>query len=137
MTAWYAAKNETMMTHGSAFANTLLDNCIPMIEKKYRVKRDKWHRAIAGFSMGSMQASVIGLTNMEQFAYIGLFSGFMLPFGSVATAWTRWKIIHISGSCRTASVSCGRLSFIIAHGVPMIFISSLLKRYGHVRGTWI
>ena len=75
------AKNETMMAHGSAFASTLLDNCIPMIEKKYRVKRDKWHRAIAGFSMGSMQASVIGLTNLDLFAYIGVFSGFMRRLG--------------------------------------------------------
>jgi len=74
-------KDESMMTHGSAFADTLIENCIPMIERKYRVKRDKWHRAIAGFSMGSMQASVIGLTHLDTFAYIGVLSGFMRRLG--------------------------------------------------------
>ncbi len=34
-----------------------------------------------GFSMGSMQASVIGLSNMDKFAYIGVFSGFMRRLG--------------------------------------------------------
>lgn len=61
----------------SAFESTLIDSCIPFIEKKYRVVPDKWHRALAGFSMGSMQACNIGLTNTALFAYIGLLSGFM------------------------------------------------------------
>jgi len=38
---------------------------------------DKWHRALAGFSMGSMQSSIIGLSNTDVFAYVGLLSGFM------------------------------------------------------------
>ena len=74
-------KGEGRMSNGQAFTNTLLDNCIPFIEKKYRVKADKWNRAIAGFSMGSMQSSIIGLSNPGKFAYIGLLSGFMRRLG--------------------------------------------------------
>lgn len=59
------------------FARSLLECCIPFIESKYRVKADKWNRALAGFSMGSMQSSIIGLTHTDTFAWIGLLSGFM------------------------------------------------------------
>ncbi|MDD6274827.1 MAG: alpha/beta hydrolase-fold protein [Clostridiaceae bacterium] len=73
--------NEGPHNYGSAFFSTVIDNCIPFIESHYRVYRDKWHRAVAGFSMGSMQASVMGLTNLDKFAYIGVLSGFMRRVG--------------------------------------------------------
>lgn len=63
--------------HGSAFGDMLLKDCIPYIEKTYRVKTDKWSRALAGLSMGSMQTSMIGMAHPEWFGYLGLFSGFM------------------------------------------------------------
>lgn len=66
---------------GDAFAGMLLNDCIPFIEDRYRVKTDKWSRAIAGFSMGSMQACKIALTNPDKFGYAGLFSGFMRNLG--------------------------------------------------------
>ena len=74
-------KGEGPMSSGQAFSSTLIDNCIPFIERKYKVKSDKWNRAIAGFSMGSMQSSIIGLSNPDKFAYIGLLSGFMRRLG--------------------------------------------------------
>jgi len=74
-------KGEDRMSAGTAFSDTLINNCVPFIEKKYRVKADKWNRAIAGFSMGSMQSSIIGLSNPDKFAYIGLLSGFMRRVG--------------------------------------------------------
>jgi len=63
------------------FEKSLIECCIPMIEKKYRVKKDAWNRAIAGFSMGSMQASLFGLNDMDVFASVGLLSGFMRRVG--------------------------------------------------------
>lgn len=74
-------KNETPQTYGMAFARSIVESCIPFIEGKYRVIADKWHRAIAGFSMGSMQANVIGLSYPDVFSHIGLFSGFMRRLG--------------------------------------------------------
>ncbi|MBR6115060.1 MAG: hypothetical protein IKQ10_07715 [Oscillospiraceae bacterium] len=75
------AEGETLMNSGSGLARSLIESCIPMIERKYRVVADKRHRGIAGFSMGSCQASVIGLENTDVFAYIGLLSGFMRRVG--------------------------------------------------------
>lgn len=74
-------KNEDMRNAGAALASSIIDSCRPMIERKYRVKADKWHRGIAGFSMGSMQSCVIGLEHTDVFAYIGLLSGFMRRVG--------------------------------------------------------
>lgn len=59
------------------FHRMLLEDCIPFIENNWRVKSDKWNRAMAGLSMGSMQTSVLGLTHPETFGWLGLFSGFM------------------------------------------------------------
>lgn len=62
---------------GSAFGDMLMTDCIPYIEKTYRVKTDKWSRALAGLSMGSIQTSMVGMTHPDRFGYLGLFSGFM------------------------------------------------------------
>lgn len=58
----------------------LLEDCIPYIEKTYRVLTDKWHRAMAGLSMGSMQTSRVVLSHPCMFSYAGVFSGFVTPF---------------------------------------------------------
>jgi enterochelin esterase-like enzyme len=52
----------------------LLDNIIPMIEKKYHVTADREHRAIAGLSMGGGQSLTIGLNHLDTFAYVAGFS---------------------------------------------------------------
>ena len=63
------------------FIDVLLKDFIPYIESHYNVYTDKWHRAMAGLSMGSMQTSITTLTNPDKFGYAGLFSGFLrMPF---------------------------------------------------------
>ena len=47
---------------------------IKFIEKAYRVKKDKAHRAIAGLSMGGFHSLFISINNPDLFDYIGLFS---------------------------------------------------------------
>ncbi len=59
------------------FEPLLLRDCIPFIEANYRCKTDRLSRAIAGLSMGSMQASCISLHHPELFAWVGIFSGFV------------------------------------------------------------
>ena len=59
------------------FPQILLEDLIPFIEAHYRVYTDKWHRAMAGLSMGSFQTSLTTLTHPELFGYAGLFSGFL------------------------------------------------------------
>jgi len=57
----------------------LIKDCIPFIEKTYRVKAGKNNRAMAGLSMGSMQTSVITMKNPDLFGYVGVFCGFVSP----------------------------------------------------------
>lgn len=61
----------------TVFPRILLTDLIPFIEGRYRVLTDKWHRAMAGLSMGSYQTSITTLTHPELFGYAGLFSGFL------------------------------------------------------------
>lgn len=59
----------------------LMKDIIPFVESRYRVKRDKDNRAIAGLSMGGGQAFVIGLRNLDTFSAIGQFSAGILSDG--------------------------------------------------------
>lgn len=59
----------------------LLEDVIPLVERRYRVYTDKRHRAIAGLSMGGGQAYVIGLRNLDRFCAIGQFSAGILSDG--------------------------------------------------------
>ena len=59
------------------FPQILVKDLIPFIERHYNVLTDKWHRAMAGLSMGSFHTSVTTLSHPELFGYAGLFSGFL------------------------------------------------------------
>jgi enterochelin esterase family protein len=47
---------------------------VRFVEKTYRVKKDKTHRAIAGLSMGGFHSLYISINNPDLFGYVGLFS---------------------------------------------------------------
>lgn len=59
------------------YERDLLEDIIPMIDKKYRTIADRKHRAIAGFSMGGGQAGRFGLRHLETFSQIGIMSAGM------------------------------------------------------------
>ena len=52
----------------------ICEDCRRYIEERYRVRRDKWGCAVAGLSLGSVQASYIGLRHPELFSAIGAFT---------------------------------------------------------------
>ena len=59
---------------GNSFREVLLDDIIPNIDKNFRTIADREHRALAGLSWGGKQTMEIGMTNLDKFAYFGLFS---------------------------------------------------------------
>lgn len=59
------------------FEKQLISDVIPFIEGKFRVRKEKTMRAMAGLSMGSLQTSLTAFNNPEYFSYLGVFSGFM------------------------------------------------------------
>ena len=62
------------------FPEYLLQDIMPAVEGKYRVKKDRRSRAMAGLSMGSIQTSMTVFENLDKFGWAGLFSGFMRNF---------------------------------------------------------
>lgn len=58
-----------------AFAKALVDEVLPQVEKNYHAAHDRNHRAIAGLSMGGAEAIYTGFNYLDDFAYIGSFSG--------------------------------------------------------------
>jgi enterochelin esterase family protein len=59
----------------SAFEDDLTQALIPFIDKTYRTLPDRENRAMAGLSMGGMQAFQISLKHLDVFSHIGGFSG--------------------------------------------------------------
>jgi enterochelin esterase family protein len=70
------------------FAKSLIEEVLPQVEKNFHAARDREHPAIAGLSMGGAESIYIGLRYLDQFAYIGSFSGafVMWPRAGAAAA---------------------------------------------------
>ena len=58
----------------NVFKEDLLETIVPLVEKAYRVKTDQPGRAIMGLSMGGAQSFNIGLSQLDRFSHVGLFS---------------------------------------------------------------
>ncbi len=70
-------RGDSMRQGRMLFPEVLLTDLIPYIESRYPVLTDKWHRAMAGLSMGSFQTSLVTLTHPDMFGFVGVFSGFL------------------------------------------------------------
>jgi enterochelin esterase family protein len=67
-----------------ALGEVFINDLIPMIDKTYRTKADREHRAMAGLSMGGMQTRMITLAHLEKFSHIGIFSGGSISAGDIS-----------------------------------------------------
>ena len=61
---------------GDAFSRDLIEDLLPYIDRNYRTKSDRDHRAIGGFSRGGNQALFNGLSNLDKFSYLCSYSSF-------------------------------------------------------------
>jgi enterochelin esterase-like enzyme len=61
---------------GWTMEKDMLNHVIPLVEKEFRVIKDKEHRAIIGYSMGGGHSTSIGLNHPELFNYVGGMSGY-------------------------------------------------------------
>lgn len=62
------------------FTEDFVTDIMPYTESHYRVLTDRAHRAMAGLSMGGMQTLNIGMSHLDKFAYIGVFSSGLFNF---------------------------------------------------------
>ena len=66
----------------------------PYVEKNYRVYTDRQNRAIAGLSMGGGQTINIAIPNLEDYAYMGVFSSGIFSLtrrGSQSPSGPTWE----------------------------------------------
>jgi enterochelin esterase-like enzyme len=56
------------------FVQDFRNDIRPYVEKNYRVYKDRQHRAIAGLSMGGGQTLNIAIPDLQDYAYVGVFS---------------------------------------------------------------
>jgi enterochelin esterase-like enzyme len=66
------------------YERDLLEDIIPMIDRKYRTIADRKHRAIVGFSMGGGQAGRFGLRHLDTFSTVGIMSAGLGGGGTAA-----------------------------------------------------
>lgn len=57
-----------------AIETSFINDIVGFVDSHYRTIPDKQHRAIAGLSIGSLQAAYITATSPDVFDYVGLFS---------------------------------------------------------------
>jgi enterochelin esterase-like enzyme len=70
-----AFRDASLIQHNmERFGQALITEVIPQVEKSYRVKADREHRALAGLSMGGAESLYVGLNHLDTFAWIGSFS---------------------------------------------------------------
>lgn len=67
--------NEERALYGASFYDVILKDLIPMIDRTFRTKTDREHRAMAGLSWGGHQTFQTALPRLDMFSYIGGFSG--------------------------------------------------------------
>lgn len=58
----------------SVFEEDLLKTIMPLVEKRFQVKTDQPNRAIMGLSMGGGQSFSIGMSHLDLFSHVGIFS---------------------------------------------------------------
>jgi enterochelin esterase family protein len=97
------------------FAPDLLQDVIPLVERKYRALTDADHRAIAGLSMGGGQALLIGLTNTHLFHHIlGYSAAVGGPFMNAEVEFNKALANPnaVNSRLRLLWIGCGRQDFL-------------------------
>jgi len=74
------------------FAEDMVTDIIPFIEKNYAVLTDKDHRAIAGLSMGGMETMEVAFNNIDMFSWVWVMSSSFAPGQDPKAEATRLKV---------------------------------------------
>lgn len=107
----------------------LLEATLPMVEKLYRVKPGREHRAIAGLSMGGLHALTIGLNELDTFAWIGSFSA-AVPEEAIAPALA--DAAGTNEKLKLLWIACGKEDRLLAENEKL---TALLKEKS-IRHEW-
>jgi enterochelin esterase-like enzyme len=70
----FGSPREVQATNTEVYDRYVMQDVLPLVESKYRVKKDRANRAIAGLSMGGGQSLSIGFNHLDMFHAVGAFS---------------------------------------------------------------
>ena len=125
----------------ATFEKDLLNDLIPVIEKKYPTLTDREHRAIAGLSMGGGQSLNFGLAHLDKFAWVGGFSSApntkkpeeLLP--NPTDAKTKLKLLWISCGDADGLISISKRThdYLYQNEVPHVYY---IEPGGHDFKVW-
>lgn len=108
-----APTRETFAQYSGKFEKSLVEDVVPYIEKNYRVKADKAHRAIAGLSMGGGHTITASNNYPGTFSYIGVFSsGIFDPNTDPAELEKKFTALKASGVTKYW-IGCGKEDFVM------------------------
>ena len=104
---------ETFAQFQGKFEKSLVEDVVPYIEKNFRVKADKDHRALAGLSMGGGHTITASITYPGTFGYIGVFSsGIFDANADMAEMEKKFTTLKASG-VHKYWVACGKEDFVM------------------------
>lgn len=104
---------ETFAQFQGKFEKSLVEDVVPYIEKNFRVKADKDHRAIAGLSMGGGHTITASITYPGTFGYIGVFSsGIFDANADMAEMEKKFLALKATG-VHKYWVACGKEDFVM------------------------
>jgi enterochelin esterase-like enzyme len=107
----------------------LLQEALPLVEQQYRVSKETSQRAIAGLSMGGLQAFSIGLNHADRFAWVASFSGAAMP-DIVQTPLT--DAGGTNAKLKLLWIACGKDDFLLQRNLDMV---AVLKEKG-IQHEW-
>lgn len=114
----------------SAFAQTVIQEVLPLVEKNYHVSKDRAQRAIAGLSMGGAEATFTGLNNLDKFAWVGSFSGAFVM-------WPRERPAAAAGAPPEGPGSGRGMQPISPEAVATVFPRLDAKANAQIKLLWI
>ncbi len=81
------------------YAELMMKDMIPWVDKNFRTIPDQAHRAMSGLSMGAMCTKAVTLAHLDMFSHIGLFSGGVIAPDEI-TDKSKVKLVFMSYGSR-------------------------------------
>lgn len=119
--------------NNATFERYMLEEVIPAVESKYRVKTERENRAIMGLSMGGGHAIRIGLGNLDRFAWVAGYSAAPVPDFDTAFKALLDDPAGTNAKLKLLWLSCGRQDSLFANNER---IDATLTQH-KINHTWI
>jgi enterochelin esterase-like enzyme len=113
-----------------AYRRDLLTDVLPLIEARYRVRKDAQSRAIVGLSMGGNQALTVGLAEADRFAWVAGMSAAAPAADEIAKPLDDVKALN--RKLAFVWIGCGKDDFLLSRNEAFV---ALLKEKG-LRHEW-